>query len=96
MTPINNLINPTPPIRIPLREIQPSSGTSHPGCWKSQNVEWETKTRMEKNNGGARNTALAKASGYITIQKTTGSGPAPHQAAEEELSHFSRGEATRS
>ena len=59
-------------------------------------MEWETKTRMEKNTGGARNTALSKASESATSQNTTGSGPGPYQTAEEALSHQSRETATRS
>ena len=53
-----------------------------------------SKKRTEKNSSGARNTALAKASGYATIQKTTGSGPELNQAAEEALSHQARETAT--
>ena len=47
-----------------------------------------------KNVGGASNTALEKSSASVTIQKTTGSGPAPHQAAEEALIHQARETAT--
>ena len=45
------------------------------------------KKRIENNTGGASNTALEKASWYATSQKTTVSGPVPHQAVEEALSN---------
>ena len=45
---------------------------------------------MENNTGGARNTALENSSGSATSQKTTVSGPAPHQAIEEALNHQAR------
>ena len=75
------------PAESPLRESQPTSGTSHPGFWKNQKLEWEIKSRMENNIGDVRNTVLAKTSGSATSQKTTGSGLTPHQAAKEALSH---------
>ena len=40
---------------------------------------------MESNIGGARNTALEKASGYTTIKKIMGIGPVPNQSLEEAL-----------
>ena len=43
------------------------------------------KTKDRNNIGGVRNTAMAKASGSVTSQKTMGSGTEPHQIAEEEL-----------
>ena len=49
--------------------------------------EWETKPIMENNIGVARNTALEKANGYATRHNIAGSGPVPHQAVEEVLSH---------
>ena len=67
MTPRNHLRDPTPPIGIPLKENQHTSGTSHPGYWKSQKVDWETNTRMENNTVGARNTAMANASWSTTV-----------------------------
>ena len=54
------------------------------------------KKSMENNTVGKRNTALAKTSGSTTIQKKTGSGPAPRQAAGETLIHQARETATRS
>ena len=53
-------------------------------------MEWEIKPITENNIGGARYTALEKASGLVTRQKTTGSGPATNQTSEEALSHQSR------
>ena len=52
------------------------------------------KKRMENNTGGSSNTALENSSGSATIQKTTEIGSAPHQAAEEALSHQARDTAT--
>ena len=49
---------------------------------------------MENNTGGSSNTALENSSGSATIQKTTEIGSAPHQAAEEALSHQARDTAT--
>ena len=66
-----------------------------PWMLEDPNVEWETKIRTENNTSGASNNALAKASGSTTSQKTTGSWPAPHQEAEEALSHQARETATR-
>ena len=51
--------------------------------------------RMENNTVGARNTTMAKDNGSTTIQKTTGSGPVPHQLVEEVLKHQVRETATR-
>ena len=42
------MINTTPPTRIPLRESQSTPGTSHPGFWKSQKVEWGKKNKDGK------------------------------------------------
>ena len=53
------------------------------------------KKKTEKNIGGARNTALAKANGSTTSQKITGSGPVPHQAVEEALRNQARDIETR-
>ena len=70
MTQINYLGN---PIFVQLREIQSTSGTSHTEYWNIQNGEWKIKPRMERNIGGARNTALEKSNGYATNQKIMGS-----------------------
>ena len=48
---------------------------------------YRKKIRMERNIGGARNTALAKANGSTTSLNITGSGPAHHQPSEESLRH---------
>ena len=90
------MINITPPIGRPLWEIHPTSGTSNPEFWNSQKLKCETQKSTEKNTGGAKNTELTKASESATIQKTTESGPAPHQSTEEALSHQARETSTRS
>ena len=63
---------------IPLRESQPTPGTSHPGCGKIQNEEQEINSRMEINIGGKRVAALAKANSSTKIHKIMGGGPVPH------------------
>ena len=95
MTPRNHLINLTHPTGRPPSESQPISGTSHPSFWNIQKVELETKTSMENSTGGAINTALVKASGSATRQKTTGSGLVPLQLTEGSLGHQARETATR-
>ena len=72
---------------IQLRDIHPTSGTSHTGCWKIQKEDCKTKPRMEINIGGESNTSLVKSSGSATIHKIAGSGPVIHQSVEEALSH---------
>ena len=51
---------------------------------------WDIRKTMENSAGGARKTALGKASGSATTLKAMGSGPVPFQAREDVPIHKAR------